>query len=936
MHRTLAPFALSFCILASAPSSFAEDTAASLSDAPSTGSAELSGAVTDPSGAVIPGATVRLQGAAGVFTATSDASGHYAFAAVPPGTYTLSFDAPGFAGKQMQGFTLKPRERRQLDVAVEIAQQQEQVAVSAQNDASLDHNGDAIRLKGEDLNILSTDTRELQQQLQAMAGGSGSQLYVDGFSGGRVPPKSSIREIRINQDPYSADYYFIVFESIQIFTKPGTDTIHGGYYSSGTDSAIDSKNPFTSLPQPFYGTQNEGWLSGPVRKNLSYSFDGGHFFNSNTAVVNAETLDADNQPINFTQAVPNPTGFTMIAPRFDAQLNAANTFTFRYEFDRTAQSNAGASQLMLASQAYDSTVDSDTFQASNTTVVSPKVLNEARFQYIRSSTNQTPSSTDPTLIVEGAFTGGGSNQGKLIDNGDTYELQDYMSVQADKHGLRFGVRQRLHTDATEATAGFNGEYIFPTLTAYQAAEQALASGVKGVAGANQFSITTGNPSSSVQYADTAVFANDTWNARQNLTLGFGVRGEGQNHTADHFDVIPRFGFSYNVGKTAKKPALFTLEGGAGMFYQRLPIADLEQVARLNGTLQTQYVVNNPTDFPNVPTIDELSAQSPSSVFLLSHSYNSPYSIQSGASIEHDFGKIGSATLGYSMTRGVHQLLEVNTNAPLPGTYNPNDATSGVHPYGGTGQRNVFETAGVSRQNRVNFNTRLMPVKGMQIFANYTLSYTDADSNGVFPSNQYDIGADYGRASTDIRNRLFLGFFGQAPWNFEGGSFIVVQSGAPFDIVLGNDLNGDGQFNDRPSFATDLARTSVVSTRYGVFDTDPIPGQRIIPNNYGPGPGLVQLNVFFGRTLHFGPVVKPPKDAPPPPKPKPGAKPLKPERRFSLDFAAFSENVLNHVNAAPPIGTLGSPLFGVSNALANPFSNGSSANRTVNFQVVLQF
>ena len=133
-------------------------------------------------------------------------------------------------------------------------------------------------------------------------------------------------------------------------------------------------------------------------------------------------------------------------------------------------------------------------------------------------------------------------------------------------------------------------------------------------------------------------------------------------------------------------------------------------------------------------------------------------------------------------------------------------------------------------------------KGLFISANYQMVwYTMDSSGGSFPSNQYDIGVDKGPGYLDIRHRITVGGSVPLPWHFSASLFLIANSSPPFNIVLGQDLNGDGVFNDRPAFATDLTRPSVVTTKWGTFDTDPLPTQRIIPYDYGRAPaGLVRL------------------------------------------------------------------------------------------------
>ena len=908
--------------------------------------ASLSGVIADPTGAVIPNAVVVVTAADGNrVSTTTDGVGRYIISTLPPGTYSITASAPGFASAIRDKVVLTPGQKATTDLQLIIEAQSQEVHVGATQEEVTDAHSDggALKLKGSSLSLLSSDPNQMLLQLQGMAGGDGDSagaLYINGFSGGRMPPRASIREIRINNDPYSAQYDDYGYGRIEIFTKPGTDSLHGDFLESGNNASFDARNPFAPVKPDFYSTYAQGDISGPITKKMSYFFSGSLNKSQNSFVVDAETLDANNQQVGLTQTVGNPTTSFSISPRLDAQLSTGNTLSMNYDFTRTTAGNAGVGQLQLASQGYKSSTGVGTLQVSDTQTAGVKFVNELRFQYIRTRTSQIPVDSSPTLIVEGAFTGGGNNLGRFTDNQDQYEIQNYSTLDLGKHFLRFGARERLNRDANSSTANFNGEYIFSTLNAYQLTQQGLKAGLTPAqirasgGGASQFNITTGVPSVAVLISDTGVYAEDSWKIRPNFSVACGGRFETQNYIADHADFSPRFSLSYGIHGTEKKPAATTLSAGFGLFYDRFPAADILTATRQNGILQRQYVLNSPDTYPGIPPIDELTSTTTATTFQLSPNYRSPYIMRTGISLNRRFSERLNLSLGYSNTRGVHRLLTRNINAPLPGTYDPANPSSGDRPLGGI--RNVYEydTQGLSRRNRVYLNGHYEIGEKLQIFGYYSIGVSHSDTNGGFPSNQYNIAADYGRATNDIRQRLFLGFFFNFFHGINGGPFLRAQTGSPFDIVVGQDLNGDGQFNDRPTFATDLSRPSVIRTRYGNFDTLPIAGQRIIPHNYGNGPGLLALNLNLGKSFHFGPEAKPDPDAP---KPKPGTTPPPPERRYTLSSGIEIDNILNHVNPAVPVGTLGSPLFGLSNALSQDSDDPySSANRSINLQIFLRF
>jgi len=280
----------------------------------------------------------------------------------------------------------------------------------------------------------------------------------------------------------------------------------------------------------------------------------------------------------------------------------------------------------------------------------------------------------------------------------------------------------------------------------------------------------------------------------------------------------------------------------------------------------------------------------------------------------------------------------------------------------------FESGGIFNQNQfiVNFNVRAGTK--LTIFSFYMFSHANSDTGGAnsFASDPTKgIAADYGRAAFDVHHRLFLGGTWALPHGFRVSPFMVFNSGAPFNITTGTDLNGDSIFNDRPAFATDLSRPSVVQTSFGAFDTSPIPGQTIIPANFGGSPSQFTLNLRLGKTIGIGPKLeaanspsqqgqqggqhgsggaRPGGEVRGPggpvmggPRGGPGmGGPERSNQRYSLTFSANARNVFNKVNPGPPVGNLSSGLFGQSTALAGGVFNTQSANRRIDLQVMFSF
>src|SRR5271157_5180809 len=486
----------------------------------------LRGRITDPSGAVIPQATVLASTADGrSITVVTNNQGNYEFKGLAPGSYTVTAVAKGFAADQEEGVKVIAGPAQQLAIGLQIAVEQQHIEVQEESPTvgvSAENSAGTLVIKGKDLEALSDDPDELQSELQALAGPSagpnGGQIYVDGFTAGQLPPKSAIREIRINQNPFSAQYDQLGYGRIEIFTKPGTDQMHGQVMVNGNSSAFNALNPFVTEEPGYYSEIFNGNVSGPLGKKASYFFTVQQRNINNVSVVVAQVLNPSNEIVPYNTTVPSPSTVLNVSPRFDFQLTPSNTLTVRYQYEHSTQNNAGVGQFSLPSVGANSHSTEQVVQISDTQVISPTIVNETRFQYIRDSSNQTPLSTLPTLFVQGAFTGGGSSSGTVTSNQDHYELQNYTSIAHGHHFIKFGGRLRDTQYSSSQNSGFNGSYNFSSLSAYQMAEEQLMMGAKTASGASQFSLTTGQPLSDVSLLDIGLYVQDEWKVRPNFTL----------------------------------------------------------------------------------------------------------------------------------------------------------------------------------------------------------------------------------------------------------------------------------------------------------------------------------------------------------------------------------------------------------------------------------
>jgi len=903
--------------------------------------AEITGIVTDPSGAVISLASVLLiDSGGGAYKTATDKRGLYIVNGLAPGLYTIKITCRDFDSFRQDNVRLLDGQIIRLDIELNIEPRREEVNVSDQSSGvgiSSDSNADASVFQGKDLDALADEPTQLQQQLLAIAGpGAGSempQMSVDGFDAGNLPPKSAIREIRINQNPYSAQYDRPGRGRIEIVTKPGADAFHGGLWASGNDSAFNSQNPFISQQPPYHSAQLDFNLGGPITKKSAFFLNLDRSKTQTNAIVDTEILNSNLNQIHFAEAIPSPNANVGFSSRVDFQLGAKNSATVRYQLSHWTTTNGGIGQSALSSQGYDSDGLGQSLQISDVQTYGAKAVNQFRFQFSRSQNHQNVQSDAPTIAVQGAFTGGGSNAGNLRNDQDHFELQDHVSIDSGKHIMKLGERLRVVHESSFSNANFNGNFVFPSLNAYQFTVQGIQQGLTPVqirsegGGASQFSINSGTAGISLAAADIGLYAEDNWKVRPNLMLNYGLRFEAQTNIAKHLAFAPRLGLAWGIGGGRKGPAKTVIRAGYGWFYTRFGTDYVLQADRQNGKNQVQFLANSPDFFPNIPPLQTLESQSASTTYRVSPTIRAPYLMQAGIGVDHQIVKSATVSVNYVNSRGVDQLITRNINAPLPGTYNPTDPTSGVGPLGMNQNIYEYESEGVFRQSQLIANINVRHGSRLSVFGSYVLNSAHGNTSGAgsFPSNQYDLDADYGRTLYDIHHRAVLGGSLALPHGFRLAPFVVATSGAPFNIVVGQDLNGDSIFNDRPSFATNLTRPSVVATKWGIFDTVPIAGQRIIPVNYGTGPSQFTADVTVGKTFNFGAGHIHQSSS------KSSEQKASAER-YSLAFDVSARNVLNRVNLAQPVGVLGSPLFGTSTALAGS----SAANRIVTVQMQFTF
>src|SRR5690348_4006267 len=457
MNRIVTAMILCLIVLGVAGSAAAQERAGS-----------LRGQVLDELGGAIVGATVTAVDAKGTEkTVVTNNNGVYTINGLAPGKYTVRAANAGFAISETPDVEITTGKPVQFDITLKVAIEEQKVTVAAdarELSTEPENNAGAVVLKGADLDSLPDDPDDLAAALQALAGPSagpnGGQIFVDGFTGGRLPPRASIREIRINSNPFSAEYDRLGFGRIEILTRPGTDRFRGQVSFNFNDDALNARNPFSDTRPPIQTRQYGGNFGGPIsKKKASFFVDFDKRDVDDEALIVAQVLDANNNIVGFNATAPTPSRRTSFSPRIDYQINQNHTLVGRYSYTKNTRVT-GVGNFSLPSRAYDTSSTENQVQLTETAIINKTTVNETRFQFEHQRSEQNADNSIPTIQVSEAFTGGGSQVGQSHTDTNNWELTNNTSIALRNHALKLGARVRWVDIKQVSPQNFGGTYTF--------------------------------------------------------------------------------------------------------------------------------------------------------------------------------------------------------------------------------------------------------------------------------------------------------------------------------------------------------------------------------------------------------------------------------------------------------------------------------------------
>jgi hypothetical protein len=861
----------------------------------------IDGVITDPTGALIPGARVQAGTAA---TGVTDATGHYTFACVPLTSTTITADADGFAQANARAHA-RAGGAAHVNLRLTVASVQTDVQVSANaNGADDGRTAGTTVLGSEEVQRLSDDPDDFLRELQALAAGGGGPsgnalVTVDGFqNGSTLPPKSSIASIRVNPDLFSSEYQNPPWlgARIEIETKPGAGPWHGALFFADSASPFNATDPLSATATPA-GKRRYGFeLGGPITQKKSDVFfalekrDIDEF-----SVVDAVTLNPDGAPAPLQQSIPAPQRLWIGSARADWQIRTNDLATVSFSSNVNNLGNQGAGGLVLAEAGYNSLSSEYDLRLLNTQTVGANLLHETRIGYSWKRTEQTPLSMEPSLQVAGYFAGGGSSAGELNNRERDLEADDDVILSRGRHTLKFGVQSLGVFEHDYDPDTFNGAFVFgggsapvldannnptgetTTITAIEQYRRAIASLPGGTP--TTFQRNSGTPLVPFTQWRLALYAQDVAKLTNRFTLYSGLRYQIQTAPSSFANFSPRLGLNWALDKKST----WVIHLRAGLFSSAVDPGYALQVDRLNGIRQQEKTTYAPSfQNPQTPVAGSISVNT---LYQFPKKFRQIPSFSTQFEVEHEFTRHWHAEGDFNYTANWAQIRVANINAPMvastigvapdpiaallaPRPFAPNENLFLYEKLAHMRGRFLVLSLGQNDYKRFGVSAFYVHMAGVRSDGGFRGENTSGAAN---PQSSY---SEQGESSrVDWQTSGLFGLMGNVklPLKAEFSTELFATHGTPYNITTGTDANGDGDFNDRPSYAS-RPGPGVYSTQFGLLTINTVNGN--VQRNIGTMPGTVHLDTNLSRSFTL-----------------PGSK----ENARTFTFNARSANLLNHTN-----------------------------------------
>jgi hypothetical protein len=830
--------------------------------------------VVDPSGGVIPGATVTAAGqddttrAAAVRPATTTVNGVATIDALLPGRYSIEAEFGGFEKGVLKDVRLRRGDNKQV-VVLGLKNVQESVTVAQDAQAAAaDPRGNAFKtaLTVEEIAALSDDPAEMAQQLQEMAGGT-AVIRVDSFAGGPLPPKALIKSIHIVRDAFAAENHSAESEEIDIITQPGSGALRANVSSRVRDASLNARSPFTPTKGAERSQSYEGNIGGTlVRNKSSFSLSVESRSAFDTPIINVALPSGNrSEVLNIHRPNDNWSLYGLI----DYALTRDQTMRLSYDQSNTTRKNLGLGGFdYLPERAYDTASQDHEFRAQVVGPFGRRTFANTRVQMTWLNTVSQSAVELPTVRVFDSATSGGA---QVVGGRHPKDLEFASDVDYVRgmNTVRVGVLVDGGRYRSDDATNYLGTYTFTSLDALKAGRPSL------------YTRRIGDPLVRYWNMQAGAYVQNDIRVRKNLTLSPGLRYEAQTHLNDRGNFGPRFGLTWAPFKNGKT----TVRGSVGTFYNWMNSGTYEQTLRVNGFRQRELNIVNPP-YPDPGDVGTITT---ANRYVLGDDVEMSRTFRVSAGIDRTLTQKVRVNASYSRVRALDVLRGRNLNAPVTGVRPDtafaneievvSDARSVSHQLSTT--LNVNFAGGMRNASQPRWNWHRSTVR-----FSYWIAKAKNNTDGAFSAPASGtLDTEWGPTPGDRRHRMSASLSTQALRNLNASLTLAANTGTPYTITTGLDNNGDSIFNDRPA---GIGRNSVRT-----------PGQSTLSANlsYSVGIGAPRLSTALQE--------------------RGGGRAAPAAGRYRLSFILSATNLTNRPNYAGFSGVMTSPFFRTATSVTNP-------------------
>jgi len=766
----------------------------------------IEGQVVDPSGAALYDAQVWVARNGWERTVMTDADGRFRFSGLPPATYDLRIRHQHFTSVQRRvkagaGITTLRVVMRLEEVREQITVADSAVAVST--DAG--NNAGMVRLDGAALDalpaldddVLAAAARFLDDPL---IGTGEPALIVDGLETDKLGvSRSAIQEVRVNRDPYSAEFFRSGRGRIEVITKQEPAEFHGSLRLRLRDYHLDARNAFADRRPEQQRRGYEGHITGPLGRSRRHSFllSAEHDDDQSRSLIYART------PQGLVQdQAPAPERETEFSARWNYRPVPEKRWSLRYEWEREAEQNQGVGGFNLPDLAASQTGLERALYIDHQAFLSTRSLAQfqGRLRYESAVTDSLRTGM-PRIVVEDAFATGSAQEHSFASE-LRGEFSGVISWSGERHYLRAGTSLRdAGRRGVNDRGGRIGEFRFSSLEDY-AAQRPFS-----------FTRQEGDGRAVFFQQEHGFFVQDQWKPRPNLSLGLGLRYDRQTYPSDNNNLAPRLSVAWSPGASGR----LVLRGGAGLFYDEIRSGAIRETLLLDGRHLRRLIVTEP-GYPDPFGAGGTVVSPPPVLVRFASGLRSPYLIHSSFAVERQLFSKATLSVSFNSVEGRKLFRSRDVNPPLgPDSVRPDPAASVI--------RQIESSAGL-RARSVQIALRGQAAGWLSGVVRYTAgrAYNDTGGMDALPANSLDLSGEWARANNDRLHRFLVAGNLEIKSLFRLGVTLEASSGRPYSLTTGTDDNRDGSASDRPAG---------------------------VPRNSLTGPGAFDLDVRWSRDFRLG-------------------------------------------------------------------------------------